>query len=190
MAPKSSMKSKRKPVTKSVALSQAPVKITPATRTRSGAIVWHGDVLVGILKDIQKRARPNGFFSIGKVVCFSWLYHGPHVELNVFGQGSNCFRVAPDWRHMCPGAIYMFHVVYDDDSGEEIFDECTAGTISSVRYLGTAKSISDASRRMTLNVSSAVVDMLSYNRELDVDEMSAEPVGGVTFWTMARSQLL
>ena len=169
MAPKSSMKSKRNPLAKSVALSQAPVKITPATRTRSGAIVWHGDVLVGILKDIQKRARPNSFFSIGKVVCFSWLYHGPHVELNVFGQGNNCFRVVPDWRAMCAGAIYMFHVVYDDDNGEDIFDECTAGTISSVRYLGTSKSLSDASRRMTPNVASAVADMLDYNEESDVN---------------------
>ena len=71
----------------------------------------------------------------------------------------------------------MFHASYDDDDGgEEIIDEFTAGTISSVRYLGTAKSISDASRRMTLNVSSAVADMLSYNTEPDVDKMGAVPI--------------
>ena len=67
----------------------------------------------------------------------------------------------------------MFHVNYDQDDDKETIDEFTAGTISSVRYLGTAKSISDASKRMTLNVSSAVADMLSYNTETDVDMKSA-----------------
>ena len=61
----------------------------------------------------------------------------------------------------------MFHVVYDDDNDEDIFDECTAGIISSVRYFGTSKSLSDASKRMTPNVASAVADMLAHNEESD-----------------------
>ena len=62
----------------------------------------------------------------------------------------------------------MFHVSYDEDDDEETIDEFTAGTISSVRYLGTAKSISDASGRTTPSVSGAVADMLSYNTDPDV----------------------
>ena len=163
------MKSKSKPVTKPVLVTLKPVpvsrlvKIKPAYRTRTGAVAWRGASLARILSDARKRAHSNSFESIGLVVCCSQLPHGLHVELNVFGRGNNCFRVVPDYKWLEPGGIYKFHVSYDDDGDEEVIDEFVAGTISSARYLGRAKSISDASRRMTLNIANAVADMLSYN---------------------------
>ena len=177
MAPKSSMKSKSRLVTK-------PVPVTPsvppvpsskaikfATRTRSGAVAWHSDGLAQILENMRICPGSNSFDSIGKVVCFDKLPHGPHAEVNVFGHGNNCFRVVPDVKCLEPRGVYKFHVRYDVEDDDEPIDEFTSGTISSVRYLGTAKSLSAASRKMPKNISRAVLDMLSYNADLDVDKM-------------------
>ena len=182
MAPKSSMKRKSRLVTK-------PVPVTPsvppvpsskaskfATRTRSGAVAWHSDGLAKILEDIRNRPDADSFESIGKVVCFDKLPHGPHAEVNVFGHGNNCFRVVPDFKCLEPRGVYKFHVRYDVEDDDEPIDEFTIGTISSVRYLGTAKSISDASGRMTPNVSRAVAEMLRYNTDADVDTVCAVPI--------------
>ena len=176
MAPKSSMKSKRRLVTKLVPVTPSvpPVPSSKAskfaTRTRSGAVAWHSDGLAKILEDIRNRPNSDSFESIGKVVCFDKLPHGPHAEVNVFGHGNNCFRVVPDFKCLEPRGVYKFHVRYDEDDDDETIDEFTAGTIFFARYLGTAKSLSEASKRMPRNVSRAVLDMLSYNAELEVDK--------------------
>ena len=113
---------------------------------------------------------PNDFVTIAKVVCVGDLLHGLHVELNLLGRGNNCFRLAGT-KTLKPGAIYMVHVKYDvgvSDSSDEN-DKFTVGTISDVRYRGTAASPAEACKSMTRKDCAYVHNVLSFKAASDDD---------------------
>ena len=147
MAPKKAMKTKTSPKTP-----------------------WNPSLLAQMCRQGTNQKPPDDFDTIAKVVCVGDLLHGLHVELNLPGGGNNCFRLAGT-KILKPGAIYMIHVNYDadvSDSSDEK-DEFSVGTISDVRYLGTAASLAEACKSMTRKVCAYVHNMLSFNEGSDDD---------------------
>ena len=147
------------------------MKTKPRSRKRSGAQKWYFSELARLCREGPKKNPSNDFDTIAKVVCFDELPHGPHVELNMLARGNNCFRLMGT-KTIQPGAIYMVHVKYDADDGNNN-DRCTVGTISSVRCLGTPADITEACPGgLTQKVSAHVEEMLSFNA--DPDDVSSD----------------
>ena len=74
-------------------------------------------------------------------------------------------------QNLKPGATYIVHVKYDvdvSDSSDEN-DEFTVGTISDVRYRGTAASPAEACKSMTRKDCAYVHNVLSFNAGSDDD---------------------
>ena len=146
-----------------MAPKKAMKKTSPKTQ-------WNPSLLAQMCRQGANQTPSDDFDTIAKVVCMGDLLLGPHVELNLLGRGNNCFRLAGT-KTLKPGAIYMVHVKYDvdvSDSSDEN-DEFTVGTISDVRYRGTAASLAEACKSMTRKDCAYVHNMLSFNAGSDDD---------------------
>ena len=155
-------------------------KPKPKRRVRSDSSEnpWDPVLFARLCREGLRKKITDNFDTMAKVVNCSDLFHGVHCELNLLARGNNNFLV-PGNRMLKEGGIYMVHVKYDtsvDDSGstEDDFtwgayscDEFTSGTISSVRYLGSASSLAEASTKMTGSVAACVAEMLSSNKDSD-----------------------
>ena len=129
MAPKKSSKTK--------SAAKNPAKLKDCSRSLLGRLCREG----------PRHTPCDDFDTIAKVVCFDNLLHGPHCELNLLARGNNCYRVIGG-KTLKPGYIYMVHVNYDaNDPGSTEEDELTAGTVSSVRYLGTCASLTEKCKK-------------------------------------------
>lgn len=155
-------------------------KPKPKRRVRSASSEnpWDPILIATLCREGLRKKVKNDFDTMAKVVNCSDLFHGVHCELNLLGRGNNNFLV-PGNRMLKKEGIYMVHVKYDtsgvdscstDDDltwGTYSCDEFTSGTISSVRYLGSASSLAEASTKMKGSVAGCVAQMLSYNKESD-----------------------
>ena len=152
----------------------------PKKRVRSGSseYPWDPVLIARLCREGLRKKITDNFVIMAKVVGCSDLLHGVHCELNLLARGNNNFLV-PGNRMLKEGGIYMVHVKYDtsgDDSGSTDddltwgaypCDEFTSGTISSVRYLGSASSLAEASTKMKGRIAGCVEQMLSYNKDSD-----------------------
>ena len=75
---------------------------------------WNPILLAQMWRQGTNQTPSDDFDTIAKVVCVRDFLLGLHVELNLLGRGSNCFRLAGT-KTSKPGAIYMVHVRYDAD---------------------------------------------------------------------------
>ena len=149
----------------------------------SSANSWDPILVAKLCREGLRRTMKDDFDTMAKVVHCSDLFHGVHCELNLLARGNNNFLV-PGNRMLKKDGIYMVHVKYDtsgvdscstDDDltwGTYSCDEFTSGTISSVRYLGSASSLAEASTKMKGSVAGCVAQMLSYNKESDESSSS------------------
>ena len=147
-------------------------------RSGSSEYPWDPILIARLCREGLRKKITDNFDTMAKVVGCSDLFHGVHCELNLLARGNNNFLV-PGNRMLKEGGIYMVHVKYDtsgDDSGSTdddltwgaySCDEFTSGTISSVRYLGSASSLAEASTKMKGRIAGCVAQMLSYNKDSD-----------------------
>ena len=147
-----------------VAMRTVGAVTKPRSRKRYGAKKCNFSELARLCREGPKKNPSNDFDTIAKVVRCDELPHGPHVEINMLARGNNCFHLMGT-KALQPGAIYRVHVNYDADD-ENNNDQCTVGTISSVRYLGTPADITEACPGgLTQKVSAYVQEMLSFRTD-------------------------